>query len=78
MARIQNGRLVDIPDTGMYGSDIIKAIKPDRGRRPVIRNGTRVEKVEPGKFYPRNQLFDRHGNPVGAGDMPDRTKGQGL
>lgn len=77
MARIQNGRLVgDIPDSGLYGEDLINALGPEAGRRPVIGQGIKVETINPRRQYKKSELVSRKtGKPVMLKTMPDRTKG---
>jgi hypothetical protein len=75
MARIQNGRLVDVPDSGLYGDDLIDAIKPEPGRRVVIGSGIKVETVKRGQKYSAEVLRGRGGKPIMVKEMPDRTKG---
>ena len=75
MARIVNGRLVDVPDSGMYGDDLIDALKPGPGRRIVMGSGIKVETVKRGVKYSADQLNGRGGKPIMVKEMPDRTKG---
>lgn len=73
--RIKNGRLVDPPDSGLYGEDLIRAINPGPGRRAVMGSGIKVETIKPGKWYSKSELMGRGGKPVMVRQMPDRTKG---
>jgi len=75
MARIVNGRLVDVPDSGMYGDDLIDALNPGPGRRVVMGSGIKVETVKRGQKYGASELRGRGGKPLMVKEMPDRTKG---
>jgi hypothetical protein len=77
MARIRNGRLEgEIPDSGMFGQDLINELQPGSGRRAVIGQGVKVEAIDPRKRYSKDQLISRKtGKPVMLRTMPDRTKG---
>ena len=78
---ILNGRRIDpsaIPESGVYGRDILRETSPEPGRRVVIEKGpTRFETVAPDRRYTKRELLDRKGNPVKIADIPDRTKGVG-
>lgn len=76
MARIINGRLVDVPDGGFYGEELINALNPGPGRRAVVGRGIKVETIKPDKRYSKDQLTGRGGKPVMVKQMPDRTKGR--
>jgi hypothetical protein len=75
MAEIRNGRLVDVPDSGLYGEDLVNAINPGQGRRAVVGSGIKVETINPNKHYSKSELTGRGGKPVMVKQMPDRTKG---
>ena len=77
MARIENGRIVgEIPDSGMFGGDIVRGMNPGRGRRAVMIKGTNVETINPSKNYSKSELISRKtGKPIKTRTMPDRTKG---
>lgn len=75
MARIVNGRLMDVPDSGLYGGDLVDALNPGQGRRAVLGSGIKVETIDPRKHYSKEQLVGRGGKPVMIKHMPDRTKG---
>ncbi|WP_417733859.1 hypothetical protein [Roseovarius sp.] len=75
MARIVNGRLVDVPDGGMYGDDLIDSLNPGKGRRIVMGSGIKVETVKRGEKYSADRLRGRGGKPIMVKEMPDRTKG---
>lgn len=75
MARIFNGRLVDVPDSGIYGEDLVSALSPGPGRRAVMGSGIKVETINPRKHYASSELRGRGGKPIMVKQMPDRTKG---
>lgn len=73
---IINGRRVSIPDSGVYGRDLIDHMEPGEGRRPVIRGkGLRATAIDPNRFYSRQELLDRKNQPVKLESLPDRSKG---
>jgi hypothetical protein len=73
---IINGRYItNVPDSGVYGGDLIKEMRVGPGRRPVIQKPDGFETVEPSKLYSKKHLIDRKGNPVKWSDIPDRSKG---
>jgi len=75
MARI-NGRVVTVPDSGLYGDDLLSVLRPQPGRRGVIqRGGTSFETIDSQRRYSKRELLDRKGQPVKVTDIPDRTKG---
>lgn len=76
MAKIVNGRLVDVPDGGLYGEELISALNPGPGRRAVLGRGIKVETINKGKRYSKTELTGRGGKPVMVKQMPDRTKGR--
>jgi hypothetical protein len=78
MATIKNGRLVgQIPDSGIYGADLIAGLQPKSGRRAVIGRGVKVEEIKPQKRYTKADLVSiKTGKPVMLRTMPDRTKGK--
>ena len=81
MATIRNGRLVgEIPDSGIYGEELIKGLKPRGKRRAVLLKGANnVETIEKDKRYTKRDLISQKtGRSVQMKTMPDRTKGQGL
>ena len=73
--RIVNGRLVSIPPGGATGEQLIRALNPGPGRRPVIGQGINVETIEPRKNYTERALKGKDGKSVMVKHMPDRTKG---
>lgn len=75
MARIENGRLVDVPDGGLHGEELVNALNPGRGRRVVMGSGIKVETVDPRRRYSKSELVGRGGKPIMVKEMPDRTKG---
>jgi hypothetical protein len=77
MATIKNGRLVgEIPNSGLYGQDLIDELRPGSGRRAVIGKGVKVETIDPRKRYTKSDLISiKTGKPVMLRTMPDRTKG---
>lgn len=75
MARIVNGRLLDVPESGLYGGDLVNALNPGPGRRAVIGSGIKIETINPRKRYSKPELTGRGGKPVMVKQMPDRTKG---
>lgn len=75
MAIIINGRRINVPDSGVYGEDIIREANPGRDRRPVFQDGLDFKSVQPGKLYRKQELIDKKGNPVKISTIPDRTKG---
>lgn len=75
MARLQNGRLIDVPDSGISGQELISTLNPGQGRRVVTQSGITVESIKPGKLYSKSELTGRDGKPVRVKTMPDRTKG---
>jgi hypothetical protein len=76
---IVNGKRINIsavPDSGVYGRDIIREIKPGEGRSSVIERGAaRIERIQPDHRYSKDELLDKKGQPVKIRDIPDRTKG---
>lgn len=77
MARIENGRIVgNIPDSGIFGEDLVRGMNPGSGRRAVMMKGTNVENINPSKNYSKSELISRKtGKPIRMKTMPDRTKG---
>ena len=73
---IINGRRIQVPYSGMYGSDLIDAVGVQPGRRPVVnRGGTQFETVNPHKLYTQEDLLNKHRIPVKVTTIPDRSKG---
>lgn len=76
---IINGRKITVPDSGVYGSELIKEARPSSGRRIVIPKvggaATEFETVEPSKFYSKRDLINKKGNPVSIRNIPERIKG---
>lgn len=73
---IINGRRINVPDSGMYGRDLIKEANPGQGRRTVkYGSGLYAETIDPKKKYTKSQLIDKKGNPIKISTIPDRTKG---
>ena len=71
---IINGRRIQVPPSGITGQSLIQQLNPGIGRRPVIQQGLTFRPVQPDHTY-KEELFDRHGNPVKITTIPDRTKG---
>lgn len=73
---IINGRRMNVPDAGVYGSELIRELNPGKGRRPVVRTGgTQFETINPSRHYRKNELLDRYGKPVKFTTIPQRVKG---
>ncbi len=73
---IINGRYVqNVPNSGVYGRDMIGEMGIGPGRRPVIQKPEGFETIEPNRRYSKKDLIDRKGNPVKWSDIPDRSKG---
>ena len=73
---IINGRRLNVPESGVYGSELINQAGAGAGRRAVVRRGgTQFETIEPGTHYNRTDLLDGRGNPVKVTTIPDRVKG---
>lgn len=76
---IINGKRVEIPNSGVYGSELIKAAGQTNGRRTVLKRpgsfSTEVEQIHPQKHYPKDYLIDNKGREVKVSTIPDRTKG---
>lgn len=73
---IINGRRVSIPDSGVYGDDLIREANPGPGRRTVIMDQGRFQTVDPSKRYSKRDLINKKtGKPIKVSHMPDRTKG---
>lgn len=75
MAIIINGRRINVPDSGVYGEDIIREASPGRDRRPVFQDGLDFKTVQPNRLYQKQELIDKKGNPIKISTIPDRTKG---
>lgn len=72
---IINGRKIKVPDSGIYGSELIKKAGNKNGRRVVVRNrGVQFEKVKSNKLYSKEELINKKGQPVKVTTIPDRTK----
>lgn len=80
MVRIVNGRIVpgDIPDSGIFGKDLVRAMNASKGRRAVFVKGIDGnETINPFRKYSKSELISRKsGKVVRMKTMPDRTKGQ--
>jgi hypothetical protein len=77
---IINGRRVDpnrIPNSGVYGQDVINELKLSPGRRPVFMKPGGFEQVDPNRRYSKRELLDKKGQGIKVEDIPDRTKGSG-
>jgi hypothetical protein len=73
---IINGRRIPVPPSGMSGREIIKQVRPQAGRRTVIREGgVAFKAINPNHHYTSSELYDRQGMPVKVATIPDRTKG---
>lgn len=75
---IINGRMVNIPDAGVYGSELIKEANPDPLRRVVAQKRGGFESIDSNKKYTRRDLVDRQGRPVKIVTIPERSKGNGT
>lgn len=76
MPIINGRRVTNVPDSGVYGSEIIGEFGKKNGRRVVIGRGTtEFETIEAGKRYTKRELLDRKGSAVKVFSIPDRTKG---
>lgn len=75
--KIVNGRMVNVPDSGIYGSELIEAAKPGPSRRPVLHKRGGFEPVDSNKKYSRHDLVDRQGRPIKITTIPERSKGNG-
>jgi hypothetical protein len=72
---IINGRRIQVPPSGITGQNLIRQMKPNAGRRPVIQQGHVFRPIKADHTYKQTDLYDRHGNPVKITTIPDRTKG---
>ncbi|MBU1345202.1 MAG: hypothetical protein KKD66_26625 [Proteobacteria bacterium] len=69
--------MLEIPEAGETGANILQQIYPNikQGRSGTIIKGPNQERINPNKMYQPQELYDKFGNPVKIGQMPDRTKG---
>ena len=73
---IVNGRRINVPDSGIYGNEVINQADPRPGRRVIVNTGgTQFETVNSAKHYSKQELLDRWGNPVKVTTIPERVKG---
>lgn len=73
---IINGRRVSIPDSGVFGEDLIREANPGPGRRAVLMQQGRFESIQPNRKYSKRDLISaKTGKEVKISHMPDRTKG---
>lgn len=74
---IINGRHVNnVPNTGVYGHELLKEMRPASGRRPVIhRGGVKFEAIQPNHRYSKRELLNKKGQPVKVDTIPERIKG---
>lgn len=79
MSIIINGRRINpnsLPDSGIYGKNLLKEMKTGAGRRAVIQRGYNgVETIQPEKLYKRAELINKQGQGLKVTSMPDRSKG---
>jgi hypothetical protein len=77
---IINGRRINPNDigNGVYGRDLVPHANACDGRRPIIESGGKVQQIEPNRFYPAQELKDKHGRGAKITSMPDRSKGYGF
>jgi hypothetical protein len=73
---IINGRRIEVPNSGIYGSELMQAAGNTPERRTIIQGkGMSFKTVNPHTLYKLSDLRDKHGNPVKITTIPDRTKG---
>ena len=76
MITFKNGRMMEIPATGVPGTDIIKAAAVTDGRIAVaVTDGGYATAIEAGRTYRPKDLMTRSGKFVRISDSPDRSKG---
>ncbi len=75
---IINGRRVDlnqVPNSGVYGREMIREISAGANRRPVIQDGLVFKPIDPNRRYEVKDLKNKKGQGVTVTSIPDRTKG---
>ncbi|MCX7946893.1 MAG: hypothetical protein N2557_08075 [Hydrogenophilus sp.] len=75
---IINGRRIDaerIGKEGVWGKDLLKELKVDPGRRPILERNGRVQQIDPNRRYSPFELIDKNGRGAKVSSMPDRSKG---
>ena len=78
MVRIINGRIVgNVPDYGVFGEELVRAVGLDKGRRAAFDHGADGFKtIKKSKIYSKSKLTSKKtGKPLEIKTMPDRTKG---
>ena len=76
MAIINGRRVSNVPNSGVYGSQLVDELKPGCGRRAVLhRGGVQFETIDPERRYAPHELRDKQGRPVKVDAIPERTKG---
>lgn len=75
MPIINGRRVTNVPNSGVYGIDLINEMGVSQGRRPVFMKPGGFEQIQPNKKYSKRDVLDRKGRPIKVSDIPDRTKG---
>jgi hypothetical protein len=76
MGIINGRRVTNVPDSGVYGSDLIREMRPGSGRRVVVqKEGLNFSTIDPSRRYTKRELIDKKGQPVKITTIPDRSKG---
>lgn len=75
---IINGRRIEpnsIPNSGVYGRELVEQAQAGAGRRPILECGGKVQQIDAKRLYQKHELIDKHGRGAKVTSMPDRSKG---